>query len=399
MLAHPGPQAGVTAAGAARPWVTVDAAGAASTVRPAVITTQGQRATVLEAPASLLATATHTLSPPGGRATTYTGLAPVASATGRGAAGAFLACELDQGVHEPFCLPRAGSVLHPGRTYYSALFCLLSSPGLGYLITDPPGQHLVTWSPAFFSPRDTPVELQVFGADSASSASKLLAASGRMSASAGFHPWTIPSDFFAVHAGGDETAPFNVTFVLVYDDPTTTTTTTTTTTGRHNTRTRRGPSALVVPSSRSPSDNDYFYHDHQGRLHPNPAVIVVPLAVFVLLVVLAAALCLIHQRRHGKLPLIGRATAAARGRSGQGYGVRKSRAERTGSRDLGIGMGMGMGMGPRGGRGNVDNKSETDVGWIPLEDRDSWSSQPPPAAATPGKNVFREELERQARMG
>jgi hypothetical protein len=116
------PQAGVTVDPSQVVWVTVDASGSASTITPAVITTEGHKATVSPAPSSLLTTATYTLSP-AGRASTYTGLAPVASATGTGdsVAGVFPACDsnADVGPVEPFCLPKAGSELHPGKTYYS----------------------------------------------------------------------------------------------------------------------------------------------------------------------------------------------------------------------------------------------------------------------------------------
>ena len=116
------PQAGTTADPAPVAWVTVDAAGSAETVTPRVITTQGHRATLDEAPVSIRSTATYTLSP-SGRPSTYTGLAPVASATGTDGslAGVFPACDAEANVGpvEPFCLPKAGSQLHPGKTYYS----------------------------------------------------------------------------------------------------------------------------------------------------------------------------------------------------------------------------------------------------------------------------------------
>ena len=123
-LAHALPQAGITIAAAPPVWVTVDASGSAHTVTPAVITTQGHLATISDAPASLVSTATYTLSP-SGHASTYTGLAPVASATGTNGSpeGVFPACDSNANVGpvEPFCLPKPGSQLHPGKTYYSAL--------------------------------------------------------------------------------------------------------------------------------------------------------------------------------------------------------------------------------------------------------------------------------------
>jgi hypothetical protein len=117
------PQVGITVEPAPIKWVTVDAAGSAYTITPGVITTEGHRATVSAAPDELRATATYTLSPPGGSYTTYTGLPPVASATGGPGSpeGVFPACgeEANVGPVEPFCLPRTGSELQTGKTYYS----------------------------------------------------------------------------------------------------------------------------------------------------------------------------------------------------------------------------------------------------------------------------------------
>ncbi|KAH6640223.1 hypothetical protein F5144DRAFT_559692 [Chaetomium tenue] len=55
---------------------------------------------------------------------------------------------------------------------------------------------------------------------------------------------------------------------------------------------------------------------------------------------------------------------------------------------------MGGGSVPWGGD---DNKSETDVG-IQLTDRASWSPTTGRGAAGGGRNVFREEIERQERL-
>ncbi|KAH6640222.1 hypothetical protein F5144DRAFT_559691 [Chaetomium tenue] len=125
------PQASITVTQSPIVWVTVDAAGSARTITPSVITTNGQLATISDAPSELRSTATYTLSP-SGRASTYTGLAPVASATGTGdsPAGVFSACDsnVSVGPVQPFCLPRAGSELHPGKTYYSTSPALTLSP-------------------------------------------------------------------------------------------------------------------------------------------------------------------------------------------------------------------------------------------------------------------------------
>ncbi len=100
------------------PWVTVDGSGNAATVTPAVSRVKdGGTATVSAPPAYLTQTSVFTLAD-GGHTTTATGLAPFATASGPGPAGAFFACDNYQGVDSPFCLPRRGSQLSPGRTYY-----------------------------------------------------------------------------------------------------------------------------------------------------------------------------------------------------------------------------------------------------------------------------------------
>jgi hypothetical protein len=102
------------AAAAPSPWVTVDSNGHAVTITP---TTSGS-STISAPPAALTQTGTYTLTV-AGRPTTTTGLAPVASPTGSGPAGAFLACDNYQGPGSPFCQPQRGSTLYQGRSYYS----------------------------------------------------------------------------------------------------------------------------------------------------------------------------------------------------------------------------------------------------------------------------------------
>ena len=102
-------------------WVTIDSAGTASTVTPRISVNNGQTTTVSAPPADVTATGIHTLTI-SGTTTTSTGLYPVATA-GRdghfGSEGAFLACDVNQGTIAPFCLPKTGSTLNPGLTYYS----------------------------------------------------------------------------------------------------------------------------------------------------------------------------------------------------------------------------------------------------------------------------------------
>lgn len=140
--AHPNPQPQVPGSGGRPggnpapapviPWVSVDPAGSGITITPSVFTSDGARTTVNNPPDSLTSTATYTLSPGGTSrpdlVSTYTGLAPVASATGvNNDAGAFIACDWRQGDDEPFCLPKRGAVLYPGRTYYGTSSCLTPS--------------------------------------------------------------------------------------------------------------------------------------------------------------------------------------------------------------------------------------------------------------------------------
>ncbi len=99
------------------PWITVDANGGAATVTPIVTTINSAPTTFSNPPSYLTQTSVYILSD-GGHTTTSTGLAPVASATGTSQAGAFFACSNYQGVDSPFCLPRRGSQLFPGVTYY-----------------------------------------------------------------------------------------------------------------------------------------------------------------------------------------------------------------------------------------------------------------------------------------
>lgn len=101
-----------------KPWVTVDTHGVGITIVPEVATVNGAVTTHNAPPASLLVTATHTISP-SGRASTYTGLAPVQTVAGPDDAGTFLACTDYQSSIAPFCQPRDGAIMYPGENYYS----------------------------------------------------------------------------------------------------------------------------------------------------------------------------------------------------------------------------------------------------------------------------------------
>jgi hypothetical protein len=138
---------------------------------------------------------------------------------------------------------------------------------------------------------------------------------------------------------------------------------------------------------------DYNPDDDLKNNTPNLVNIAVPVVV-VGTFLLITLLCFLSWRRTGVLPLIGirvgkRAGGGTSGGRRSGYGVRQSRAERVGQhQDAAAAAGVGAGV------WRADNKSETDVG-IQLTDRESWS----PTGRGPGRNVFREEVERQARLG
>jgi len=114
------PQANEVVPLPASAWVTVNEAGAGVTMSPIVNIKDGVTTTVNAPPSTLMATGTYTLLP-SGLATTRTGLAPVATATGTGVndtAGFFLACTRYKGPGGAICQPEPGTVLFVGYTYY-----------------------------------------------------------------------------------------------------------------------------------------------------------------------------------------------------------------------------------------------------------------------------------------
>jgi hypothetical protein len=143
------------------PWVTVDPSGAAHTITPIVTTTNGATSTISPPPDALLTTGTYTMSP-GGKASTSVGLAPVATATSTAnPAGAFLACTMYQGLDEPFCSPKRGSLLYPGYTYYSKP-ATWSGVFNGVLITCACCSNLVPLL-LRLPQHDSPMAVQLFG--------------------------------------------------------------------------------------------------------------------------------------------------------------------------------------------------------------------------------------------
>ena len=194
----------------------------------------------------------------------------------------------------------------------------------------------------------------------------------------GYYTWAIPPDFLAKRSHDAVGAAMYLVYTYAED----------------GSQKRVGGAKVVVTHQRSHS------HDHDASDHGNgidsgrvsAAVIVAPVVVGVVLLGLAA-FCFLSYRRNGTIPFLG----AIRGRSGgggKGYGVRQSRSQRAGGAEVDVPGGVG----PASGIGN--NKSEAETG-IQLTDRESWSptgrgaGQGQGQGQGPGRNVFREELQRQ----
>ncbi|KAK4211525.1 hypothetical protein QBC37DRAFT_426815 [Rhypophila decipiens] len=329
------------------PWVTVDPIGLATTITPTVFTTSDVRTTANAPPGDLTSTATYTLSPGGtdrpDLASTYTGLAPVATATSTSdKGGSFLACNRGQGTDEPFCLPKRGSILHPGRTYY------------------------VTWSPSYFAPPNISIafQAQYFPADTGGYITDFT--TNYFSASVGFYAWTIPIDFLTSSSNHNISSQ-NISLSLVYED--------TETTNPNDIKVLPGPNILVMLESQVPN------HAPKGPDKSYAAAIAVPIIVVILLIALGG-FCFFKYKKTGLFPVpaFSRKRNSTGGGGGAGYGERQSRAQRVGSGSFGA--------------TNDKQGAQANTVGIQLTDRDSWS--PTTAASAPsGRNVFREEIQRQ----
>lgn len=352
------------------PWVTVDASGQARTITPTVTSVNGAATTISPPPDALTQTVTYTLSPTSAAAAaTSTGPPPVATASSSSGAGAFLACNVYQGVDAPFCQPQSGSQLNPGKTYYGGLSPVLihnlQTPPLSPKNKTPtytPQYHTVTWSDTYFSNASTAVEVQGTYHDGSGAGFT----SPRVAAGTGFYAWTIDGTLLdSPRDGGDRPASsLRVSLALAsFQDlyggalaavP--------------------GPTVLVVASTAAQEAGS------GAAARPNAAAIAVPVVALVVVLPLAALAVRSWRRRRGDAgPVLG----APGGR--HGYGVRQNRARRAAA-----GGEIVVGRGP------VDDKKAGGVaGAVELTDRDSWSPATSPAGD--GRNVFREEVERQER--
>jgi len=111
------------------PWVTVDASGQPKTITPTITTISGKPSVISGAPNDL--TGSEFTQTNFGQATTSTGEAPQPTADANGA-GAFQVCH-NTGELAPFCEPKKGSILNPGKTIY------------------------ITWNPDYFNGKNTTV--------------------------------------------------------------------------------------------------------------------------------------------------------------------------------------------------------------------------------------------------
>lgn len=167
-------------------------------------------------------------------------------------------------------------------------------------------------------------------------------ASADMAASAGFYAWSIDHDLLSVQ----NTDALVVSLRLAYSESEED--------SENSVRTITiGPNITISGVADSSS----------GGSHTNTVAIAVPI-VLGLVAILFAGFCLWSWRRHGQVLCFGRKKA-------QGYGERQSRSQRAEAAP-------------------VDPTDKTRG--IQLTDRESWSP-------TQGRNVFREEIQRQEQAG
>ena len=167
-------------------------------------------------------------------------------------------------------------------------------------------------------------------------------ASADIAASAGFYAWTIDRDFLSTHNTDALLVSLRLAYFESEQDET-----------DGNMQLKIGPNITVSGVAKS-----------SGGSSPNTAAIAVPV-ILVVLIILGAGFCIWSWRRHGHVLGFGK-------KKSQGYGERQSRSQRTGT---------------------INTTDATDKSrGIQLTDRESWSP-------TQGRNVFREEIQRQEHGG
>ncbi|KUI63869.1 putative membrane protein P31B10.04 [Cytospora mali] len=162
-------------------WVSVDASGSARTITPSISASK----TISGAPEYVTATSVYTITTASGIVETSTGMPPVATATTNSGAGAFVECSNYQGWDAPFCLPKRGSILNPGVTYY------------------------VTWDTSYFAVASTPVSVQIRYSDNTGSMTFW-----NTSAEAGYSSWTVDEDI--LHRDDRDGSDLAATLYLAY---------------------------------------------------------------------------------------------------------------------------------------------------------------------------------------
>ncbi|TPX11785.1 uncharacterized protein E0L32_007522 [Thyridium curvatum] len=315
------------------PWISIDASGAAHTVTPSVSrdSSGGAPSTVSGPPPQLTSTAAYTLTV-SGTPTTVTGQAPAVSATGA-APGS------PEGVF--FTCDKYVGQDKP--------FCLPQRGAALY-----PGRtYYITWYTAYFANPRTVMDIDITYGNGQGVTFPNLAASQ------GYFAWTVDADILSKQGLSQLS---NVTIGLSYFE----------TPGDNASDVLLpGPSVFIVPAPSPPSSG------------PGTAAIVVIVVVVVAALLVAALLAWSWRARGHPFALcMGRGLrrrsmgGGVRG-SGQGYGVRKSHAERT------------AGVAAAAPDPDPDSKARG----VELTDRESWS--PTQGGGGGGRNVFREEVQRQ----
>lgn len=334
----------VTASPAPKPWITIGEDGAVRTVTPTVTTSaNGAVQTVDGAPSFLTAESTWIMSLSGVATTTV--LAPHPAPTFGGSdgqkGGAMMVCDNYYDGDKPFCVPRRGSLLNPGSTYY------------------------ITWDPATFSDKDQKIKLEVIYDDKRGEF-----ISSSVNVSVGYYAWKLPDDLLTIN--GKTAMNASIKYIYKSQDS-----------SDFNEIRGNGPRVTITRDSMLPPASP------SGTGGPLSLLIAVPV-VFALLLALVGGYCCWSYRRKGVIPgaaavaRLRRRSAAGGGRGSQGYGVGQSRSERTVARDVGPGDSF---------RAHQQPDDKTGGPGIQLTSRESWSPTSPTSPS--GRNVFREEIRRQ----